>query len=352
MACGGDGEDRVDKMFLHARLLDPSKIQALVASAAVESESLEFKREFWKNEKDASGRVTSFAKEEAGKDVAALANAIGGDILVGIAENKGRAAQFADLPLSGNPRGDLDMLLRASLVPLSVVNTIEVEPVDCKDADGHTRQVLVISVPPWPHGPVGVLRAEGIRAFSFPFRIGSDTRFMEMDQMIAHAEAGRRATFLKLLDLKGPNTPDVRFVGEVSWEVLGEHGVLPGLGTHGTLLQVTESTVEVHMGPEVEAEILKQLEMALARTLARARHSSPKQSGDLVNIDHPMILDRVLPEARATAKAALTNMGTVLTVPLSLLSDAWRANGRPGVRLLVRDGVRFVNDGWLPTGRS
>lgn len=63
--------------------IDASDIERLVALGVKEDDSLEFKREPWADEE---------GKKECAKDIAALANAQGGGIVVGIAERDGIAA--------------------------------------------------------------------------------------------------------------------------------------------------------------------------------------------------------------------------------------------------------------------
>lgn len=326
-------------MFLHDRCINPAVIRSLVDTHARESESLEFKGPFWKNE------AKRPATEEAGKDVAAFANALGGDILVGVVDGGGHAARFSDEPLPANARKELDDLLQVSLSPVSVMNTIKVEAVDCEDSGGRRRTVLVVSVPPWPHGPVCVRRAEGIRAFSFPYRSGADTRFMEMDEMLARAEAGRRSTYLKLLALKGGQTPEVTLIGEISWQLRGLSGVLGQRVRHGRLTAVTESVVqmEMYLIDDVAGAASRARALALAGRFAKRGLTGQAWA---INEDDAR---QDLEQATGEVSAALSEQNPMLVIPISLVADVWGGGSPPTMHMLLRGGIRFVDDRWMPS---
>src|SRR6267143_4346346 len=108
---------------------DPAaRIAELVRTRKREDQQIDFKSVFWQ------GSSEWIAKEEAGKDTAALANAEGGAVLVGIkterVEGADVAVGFANAPdvrtADGGDRGvQLTDWLRGRITPREMVETVE-----------------------------------------------------------------------------------------------------------------------------------------------------------------------------------------------------------------------------------
>lgn len=329
--------------FLHQRRSSSSLIEHLVASHADESETLEFKGEFWSNQKKDSQnpkRITSFGREEAGKDVAALANGAGGDIILGITEDPatGRAAQFSSASFPKDVHQDLMSFLHASVVPPEMSNTVEVAAVDVTAPAGPTR-VYVVSVPPWPHGPVAVRRAEGIDALSFPYRCGRHTRFMNLDEVMSRYEASNRTAYLKLRSFMEPSKAiDVMLTSPVEFEILGVRGSLPlPPRCHARLKSLTES------GFDLEVAVTAEAFDAAAHMLSHYAQQRITAGLDPQRDVSPPSQRRYLESTFASAFSQ-----TRIPVPLGLVRDAW-PSGTPGdpVNLHLDAALQWVGARWL-----
>lgn len=334
-------------MFLHRPARSPDLIRRFVDQHDVETAISEFKSEWWKNERTDAARVTSFAKEEASKDIAALANAGGGDIFVGIVEDRrtGRAARFSDDPgLPRDPAKELHDWMEASVVPTSVTNTVEVEVVQLADSTGTQRTVCVVSVPPWPHGPVAVRRAEG-EGFYFPFRDGGHTRFMELDEMFARAEAARRASYIKLKQVQGLHGSEAVITSplEVTFWPDPEIPIPPG-ERDGRIVEVTEAFLRLEM---YAGERAHQAALVVEARRRLGRHVAATRPGALSTLRVDEYPQSVWDEAEATVQDRISrNYNPMLVVPLSLLQDVWIAGGPPRIHLLLRCTVRLAGGRW------
>jgi predicted HTH transcriptional regulator len=121
--------------------LDPSHIQGLVDSEVAESQSLEYKQKLPSGQSD--------EKREFLYDVAAMANANGGDLVFGIVDRRGEDKQATGIAESvsgiklSNPQSEIDRLanlIRDGIEPR--ISGIVMRVVSCHDGD-----VLVVRVP-------------------------------------------------------------------------------------------------------------------------------------------------------------------------------------------------------------
>ncbi len=121
--------------------LTSSHIQDLIDSEVAESLTLEYKRQLPSNQSD--------EKREFLYDVAAMANAVGGDIIYGIVDRRGQDNQSTGiaasltglkLPNAQAEIGRLSNLLRDGIAPR--LTGVAMQSVNCQDGD-----VLVIRVP-------------------------------------------------------------------------------------------------------------------------------------------------------------------------------------------------------------
>ena len=158
--------------------LDPSGINGeslrlLVDEATSESEQLEFKLESYSRTRGPRGDWTT--EQEFAKDVAAFANARGGLLVVGVAEQDGVATSIHPLELPDGQEGE-ERRLRTALAnhqaPLADCQFVWVTL-----AEGGV--VLAVVVPPSRRSPHAVTApSDGRAALRYPIRNGSDTLWM------------------------------------------------------------------------------------------------------------------------------------------------------------------------------
>jgi hypothetical protein len=153
-------------------------IQDLVDTKAVESASLDFKRAF--SAKEEPDLLSDFCV-----DVAAFANAGGGDIVFGVKEAKGVAVAAEGVSLSEIERGEQRMrsLLERGLRP--AVSGLRWKTVG-KDGE---RGFHVLRVPKSWHGPH--LVSEG-NTFCAPRRGGTGNQFMDIEELRREFDASGR----------------------------------------------------------------------------------------------------------------------------------------------------------------
>lgn len=114
---------------------------------------------------------------DAAKDVAAFANHLGGDIIIGIDEDGNDRAEDWD-PIPNHEIAAIEEKavnwLKAHLYPREFVQTVRMGRVPANKAD---HSVLVVSVPPYPD-LVGIEKSgnrKGEVDFRFPIRVGNST---------------------------------------------------------------------------------------------------------------------------------------------------------------------------------
>lgn len=160
-------------------LIQSADLEALCFEKTPESRHLEFKRELpGSKDKD---------RFEFAKDVAAFANAEGGDIVYGIEEQDGAAARI--LPLKDcdqdSARIRLMQILDASLEPR--LDHLEIQPIPIGDGF-----ILVVRVPPTNLGPFRVVQNHNSRFVVRELNYVRDMTFSEIRSAFA-AEKNFRA---------------------------------------------------------------------------------------------------------------------------------------------------------------
>ncbi|KVZ44404.1 helix-turn-helix domain-containing protein [Burkholderia ubonensis] len=129
-------------MTLPARLtdIDAAAIARLIAHGARESRTLDFKRELDLSDK---------GKHELAKDVCAFANAMGGNIIIGVREDAGVAQEIVPIAVADldHTLQQLTNTLRDRLEPS--VTTLETQPVQVDG--GHVVVLRVTASPSAPH---------------------------------------------------------------------------------------------------------------------------------------------------------------------------------------------------------
>jgi hypothetical protein len=142
-------------------------VQRLVDERQAEDQVLDFK-------------LTGYAKDdlEAAKDVAAMANAHGGLLLLGVAENASRANKIKPVDVSDGEKTRLYRLIGRHLDPQVRDLWIESLP----DESG-THGVLMIAVPASEDAPHGVFTGE--KSTWWPIRRGTSTGYMREAELAA-----------------------------------------------------------------------------------------------------------------------------------------------------------------------
>lgn len=155
-------------------ITNPSQLPAI---GTPETRSLDFKKTY------AKGTPASFDGFELGKDVAALANAMGGAILVGAQE--AASALHIYLPLD-----DAEAKATVRAVDDAVKVRCSPSPVVSAEKIAHgSGYIVALNVSPFPGQPVGVWvkgdRADGYGdpCWTFPVRVGAQTKFFRPEQL-------------------------------------------------------------------------------------------------------------------------------------------------------------------------
>lgn len=156
-----------------------AEVAALVTIAATEDYDLDFKSALY-------GRSDPDKRELAG-DVAAMANAAGGVIVLGIAEDDhARAASAPGVPLSDAEEGRIRQIMASNVFPLP-----SFDPRSIHDPERPGHGFILITVPRSPSSPHAVLVNNNLR---FPKRHGRTTTYLSESEV---AEA-YRARFARI----------------------------------------------------------------------------------------------------------------------------------------------------------
>ena len=336
-------------VFLHDPVSTPDDVLRLLRDRVPEGLHLDYKAAWSGSKPD--------RQEEAGKDVAAFANAEGGDIIVGIEDGP------PGLPLGFSRRPSL---LEASqvrawlnnvVVPRDVIAGVRIRPITVNDGTGE-HEVLVVSVPPWPDGIVGVRttkagnQAKGRTmndriSFLFPFRDEDESRFREFDEVLMTLNTTNRRGYLRLREVLRDNpTPACRIASpvEVLLEddrrrlTLGEHAEVASLDPDLLTLKMTCT----HNG------LAQTMALGQARWIMQARSGNIGRAApdrEAVNLANE-IDDEEIESLLKELLNALPHLAgdCFLAVPVSQVEDAWMSQGV--MHLLLRVGVLLTESGW------
>ncbi len=151
--------------------LDYLAVERLVAERVAEDLTLEFKRELYA--RDEKG------KDEQAKDPAAMANASGGLILLGVDEDdQGRAARLLPVPLSDSERTRMVTIIVQRIAP-RIPDLLLVT--ELPDPANPTHGVYAIVVPASESGPHGITRNDG---YAWPIREDTQVRYMREPELV------------------------------------------------------------------------------------------------------------------------------------------------------------------------
>jgi hypothetical protein len=155
--------------------LTPAHLQALCDLRMPEDVDLDFKSE------DTYTTTAPGGLDELAKDVTALANARGGLIIIGIAEDsQGRAHSLSEVTVSDNKIGQMYSGLRARVVPYLPdiwINNLET-------VNGSGAGYVLITVPGSAIAPHAV-RVTSRPQYSFARRVGRTTAWLEESEIAA-----------------------------------------------------------------------------------------------------------------------------------------------------------------------
>lgn len=181
--------------YLHPPITTADKVRALLPSGerpgTAESLTLDFKAMPW-GHKTKKGRDSEV---EFASDVAAMLNADGGSLVVGVSETAGgRAAELSGLPGVDwrSTRQALEQWLRNRLDPRDAETFVHV-PAEPIEVDG--KPVYVVEVAPCPFGPVAVLDGRNVL---IPLRRGAETTHLTFSEAVRSMNVHARARFLEL----------------------------------------------------------------------------------------------------------------------------------------------------------
>lgn len=223
--------------WLHTPIRTFEQVADLVRVHQDEGPHLDFKREFWPGAGTTKDELALSAAEEAAKDVVALMNAEGGSIVLGVNDTNDRASGFFPKYKFGKDKKTLLDRLSVRLSPEAAASTVTVHELAGEDEKGVRQEVLVVNVPPWPHGPVAARYADDRQSYRFPVRVDRDARFLSWEDAMVRFDAARRGTFLRLTALVQAGVRRVRIASPM--EAIHRNEVVIRLllppGTHGSI---------------------------------------------------------------------------------------------------------------------
>lgn len=308
-------------MFLHKPIQAADLPAVLRDHAPVEGPHLDYKATF-------SGGPE--AQEEMGKDVAALANAEGGDLVLGVEEEDGKPGipwRWFERPTFRGTANQVRQWLDNVLIPREVATIVTIEE---HEVDGH--DVMIVRVPPWPHGPVAVrtlksgAKVKGRTtsdkvSFMFPYRDGADTRCMEWEEVMRAMDPRSRAAFLTLRALTaGRAYTDVYVTSPVCVDVapLGRERIDTD-DRHGQIVQVQPDRLVVRMTcTDVLGEVTSR---ALTQAFAEREASNGVMSEQMALIGMHIRGQTDAIDSKVAEMTAKSNH--VVVIPMAFVLAAW-----------------------------
>lgn len=147
--------------------LDAIAIQAAIGRSEVEDQDLDWKAEHYPRNKNF----------ELAKDVAALANTVGGAIFIGVRERAGRAVESTPVVLTGDLNERVHQILASRVKPL--LPGIDVREIPISHGSGY----VIIIVPRSYDAPHAVVDDRKGGALHYPVRIGRTTHYLTEHQV-------------------------------------------------------------------------------------------------------------------------------------------------------------------------
>lgn len=273
-------------IYLHKPVRDFASIDEFVKTKQAESEQLDFKA------------VVHTKPQEFAKDVAAFANNLGGDLIIGI-NDKDDCADGMN-PFERNKFAEHKQHLHQWLIthirPVAFAEAVEMVEVVTPDA---MKAFLVISIPP-SLDLIGVEDKQGDKiTYTFPIRTGRRTRTLFYEEIMERSKVSTRATFIRLSELtKNTSQGRIRFSNPVyilTYPGLPNH--MPTMdGAHGDLDSFTSEVINLTMSGSSKPVYGMQTMNSSGRNNPREEVSAPP--------------------------------GKKLTIPLELVKAIWRDQDR------------------------
>lgn len=311
-----------------------SDLQRWVTSAEPESDVLDFKQLFWPEKQ---GRERS---EEIAKDLAAFMNHAGGVIVVGIADAGDRASGFSTAPLPSNAEQIIQQAAIRHIVPgeaAAGVHTFRLRGVD-----GTTeREVVVVEVDAWPHGPVAVRVGDALLAYRLPVRHGTHTVELSWEEAMRRMDGAKRRMWLRFREWRAKNSIIGITIGTRIVMKTGDRIVevpLPPDEAFATLGTVDQDVVQVQI---IRSNYVKWLggNAPILDTMARGvEPESPFQ-----------VLLAVFQLAGAQQTWNETAQTFPVAVPFELIRVAWwdvQCNA-PRMHLFLDADILFTGSSWV-----
>jgi hypothetical protein len=254
-----EAEGRVEMretVFLHQPVQSIEDVQGFLANKEEESEVLDFKAVPWKKAKpeDEADKKTKTEKKDAdletAKDVAAMANQRGGDIIVGVGDVNDRANGWNAIP-EKEIKGAEDEVRQAlvnHLRPAELGEAVDIFRLRIPEKNGY---VMVVSVPASAELAAVEETISDKKTFNYPVRVGKRTTWLGHSEVIMRLSATARAIYLRLLAAKDElKDVYVRFsspLGAISGGVFLPI-FLPQGKDHGQLLELASESLRLKMG--------------------------------------------------------------------------------------------------------
>lgn len=175
--------------FLHKPAHDIKTISEYVNQRRDENEQLDFKREAWKHDES----------DEAVKDIAAFANSLGGDIIIGIDDVNNRASGWNPIP-DDEAAKIIERVTNWMMTLLRPQDFAEVVRIRAIKTTQPNHLVIAVSIPA-SLGLVGGAKKGHSRYLGFPVREGTQTRWLGLEEIMQRASISTRGTYIKLKSL-------------------------------------------------------------------------------------------------------------------------------------------------------
>lgn len=309
------------------------EIERLDGKRCEETLTLEFKRRWWKP----PGAKVDSAEREAAKDVAAMMNASGGCIVIGVGEDEGESRRLTlqDAQLSHDPQQQLQRWLHRHLRPVAAASyaSLRIEKVWVRRATGKESVTLaVVDVRPWPNGPVWVQNDSNGDSWRVPVREGAHTKCLTPEVAMTRFQESNRAVAIKLQDwFEGHE--GVVFAGPVQVRI-GQTAFplhLPLDSPMGKLVRLGDDSCEIAVNGSHNTATAVQ---AVVEHLTRQK-----------DVDPSLIADAGLP---AIAFQLFNKSRQLVSLPYSLVRHIWCDVRKPTlIRLAIAGTWEYAEGNWF-----